>query len=54
MRDTVKPTNTPAEFTQGNNIPAENTPRIGPLTTPPIIMAASIMPGRNLIRKVRL
>ena len=52
--DLRNPPRTPTELIQGSNIPAENTPMIGPLITPPMIMAASSIMGMNLMRKVML
>jgi hypothetical protein len=52
-REVKNPTNIPFEFTQGTNMPMEKTPHIGPFRTPPMTMAASSIPGRYLMTKVK-
>ena len=48
-REVMNPVVTPVELTQGTSNPRVNTPIPGPLLPPPMIMAASSMPGMNLM-----
>merc|ERR1719370_1358235 len=49
----IKPISAPRESTHGRNMPAMNSPTVGPATTPVIKMPTSSMEGITLITKVR-
>ena len=50
IREVMKAVVTAVELTQGTRRPRVKTPMPGPLVTPPMIMAASNMPGMNLMQ----
>ena len=53
LTDPRKPVRAPLAPTHGRSMPTLNSPMMGPLTTPPITMAASRIPGMNLAQSGR-